>query len=82
MCIRDRGGTGGSGNAVGGNSATGTGLEGVCGGGGGWGAAGGNGNYYSTVNTTVGLGGNAVALNGHTITWTSGDTSRVYGAVA
>jgi hypothetical protein len=29
-----------------------------------------------------GSGGNAVALNGHTVTWVSGNTTRVYGAVS
>ena len=62
------GGAGGSANAAGGvgNSDNG-------GGGGGWGAAGGGGGSS---------GGRAVYLNGQTVTWTSGDTTRVYGAVS
>ena len=47
-------------------------------GGGGWGAQGGK-NRSGTIN---GTGGKAVALNGNSVTWTSGNTTRVYGAVA
>ena len=47
------------------------------GGGGGWGASGSSGFRNGGSG-----GGNAVSLNGNSITWTSGDTSRVYGAVA
>jgi hypothetical protein len=66
------GGAGGSANAAGGagNSDGG-------GGGGGWGASGG-----SSVYGAGGAGGRAVTLNGNTVTWTSGDTTRVYGAIA
>jgi hypothetical protein len=32
--------------------------------------------------SAYGAGGNAVTLNGKTVTWTSGDTTRVYGAVS
>ena len=46
------------------------------GGGGGWGASGGSG--YAGG----GSGGKAVNLNGKSVTWTSGDTTRVYGAVS
>ena len=42
------------------------------GGGGGWGASGGSGSG----------GGRAVYLAGHTVTWVSGNTTRVYGAVS
>ena len=51
------------------------------GGGGGWGAAGGAFNG-GTVTVSPGAGGNAVKLNGYTITWVSGNTTRVYGAVS
>lgn len=64
------GGSGGSSNA-GGGSVSGRGA-----GGGGWGASGGSSNYSG------GSGGKAVALNGYTVTWTSGNTTRVYGAVS
>jgi hypothetical protein len=30
----------------------------------------------------AGSGGSAVALNGNTVTWKCGNTTRVYGAVA
>jgi len=63
------GGAGGSGNSAGSTSSTG--------GGGGWGASGGTGNGGSG-----GSGGKAVNLNGKTLTWTSGNTTRVYGAVS
>jgi len=46
------------------------------GGGGGWGAAGGS------ANVGGGAGGRAVALNGRTVTWVSGNTTRVYGGVS
>jgi len=67
------GGTGGAGSAVGGNSTGGGGG----GGGGGWGASGGNGSFNGGA-----AGGKAVTLNGNTVTWTSGNTTRVYGTVA
>ena len=63
------GGAGGSGNAAGSSNNGG--------GGGGWGAAGGNGSGLGGY-----AGGKAVALNGKTVTWVSGNTTRVYGAVA
>lgn len=69
------GGAGGSGSNAGsapsGNSSS------SGGGGGGWGASGGSNSARSG-----GSGGKAVALNGKTITWTSGNTTRVYGAVS
>jgi hypothetical protein len=46
------------------------------GGGGGWGASGG------ATTIPAGTGGSAVTLNGNTVTWTSGNTTRVYGAVS
>lgn len=55
-------------------TAGGTGVG--AGGGGGFGAAGGTGG------ASGGSGGQAVNTNGKTITWTSGDTTRVYGAVS
>lgn len=66
---------GGSANAAASNSTNGRGA-----GGGGWGASGGNDTAYAAA--TGGAGGNAVALNGKSVTWTSGDTSRVYGSVS
>ena len=70
------GGAGGSGSAGGANGSPGMGSGG--GGGGGWGASGGSGGNGNGG----GAGGKAVNLNGQSITWTSGDTSRVYGSVA
>lgn len=61
-------GAGGSANNAGGNAVGSPGS-----GGGGWGAAAGNGN---------GTGGKAVNLNGRTVTWVSGNTTRVWGAVS
>lgn len=88
-------GNGGSGANAGGNpyiiSGVVTGkLAGVwnAGGGGGWGASGGRGIAYYDPNSTVtystrygGAGGKAVQTNGYSVTWTSGNTSRVYGIV-
>ena len=76
-------GAGGSGNSAGGNASpatTGT-AQNSGGGGGGWGAAGGSGGSPSGA-TAGASGGKAVALNGNTVTWVSGNTTRVYGAVA
>lgn len=67
------GGAGGSANGGGGNGNVGA------GGGGGWGASGG---FDPSYPATPGSGGRAVALNGYSVTWTSGNTSRVYGAVS
>lgn len=72
------GGGGASGGGAGG-SANNPGAAGGsqdAGGGGGWGAAGG------TVTQTGGAGGKAVNLNGKSVTWVAGNTTRVYGAVA
>ena len=66
------GASGGSSNGGGGSNCGNGG-----GGGGGWGASGGR-NYFASGYG----GGKAVNLNGKTITWTSGNTSRVYGAVS
>jgi hypothetical protein len=76
-------GAGGSANNTGGSSS----INGTAsGGGGGWGASGGNGGNDVAgtfiVNASPGAGGRAVQLNGRTVTWVSGDTSRVYGAVS
>lgn len=75
-------GAGGSANANGGNFALGR-SSGAAAGGGGWGATGGNAfNYSPTYSQAGAAGGKAVALNGKTITWTSGNTTRVYGSVS
>jgi hypothetical protein len=66
------GGNGGSGNAGGAAGSSGYGG----GGGGGWGSSGGSGAVGA------GSGGKAVNLNGKSLTWTSGNTTRVYGAVS
>jgi hypothetical protein len=51
------------------------------GGGGGWGAAGGS--CLNAGSSGAGAaGGKAVALNGKTVTWVSGNTTRVYGAIS
>jgi len=56
------------------------------GGGGGWGASGGAGKYGQNggpyTGGNGGAGGKAVNLNGYTVTWTSGNTTRVYGTVS
>jgi hypothetical protein len=66
-------GAGGSGSSNGGNpGASGKGF-GSGGGGGGWGATGGGPGK---------VGGKAVMLNGNSVTWVSGDTTRVWGAVS
>lgn len=69
------GGAGGSANAAGG---AGTGTPGLRsgGGGGGWGASGGSSDNAGAA------GGKAVNLNGKSVTWVSGNTTRVYGAVS
>lgn len=56
-------------------------------GGGGWGASGGTPSGtapFTSVSSYLpgAAGGKAVNLNGRTVTWTSGDTSRVYGSVS
>ena len=71
---RGGGGAGGAGGAGDGGSANAAGAG--CGGGG-WGASGGA--YFGYPG---GAGGKAVNLNGKTVTWTSGDTTRVWGTVS
>lgn len=72
------GGAGGSGNSSGSNGTSVVNVGTGGGGGGGWGASGGSG-YTGAAG---GGGGKAVNLNGYSITWTSGDTTRVYGSVS
>lgn len=72
------GGAGGSANNPGGNGSL---PNGGGGGGGGWGASGGNSTGNSS-NRVGGAGGRAVQLNGNSVTWVSGNTSRVYGSVS
>jgi len=72
-------GTAGAGGSANNNGGSGTGspsFDAGGGGGGGWGASGG-----SSYLTSGAGGGRAVALNGRTVTWVSGNTSRVYGGV-
>ena len=80
------GGSGGGPATVGGNGTAGLGSSNAVatGGGGGWGAAGGNSQTFapSLVNQTGAAGGKAVNLNTYSVTWVSGDTARVYGAVS
>lgn len=82
-----RGGAGGSTNQVGGSSTHPGSAQSSMGGGGGggYGASGGNGDLWSGItrvgSATGAAGGKAVNTNGNTVTWTSGNTSRVYGAV-
>ena len=71
------GAAGGAGSAVGATAGAGT-IPGGSGGGG-WGAAGG---LISGRTIAGGAGGNAVALNAKTVTWVSGNTTRVYGTVS
>lgn len=68
-------GTGGAGGS--GQSAGSSGSQ--SGGGGGWGASGG---ANTSSSLPGGSGGKAVNLNGKTVTWVSGDTTRVWGAVS
>ena len=69
---------GGAGSAAGANGGGGGG-----GGGGGWGAYGGTCFTSASYSTYYGkAGGKAVALNGKTVTWVSGNTTRVYGAIS
>jgi hypothetical protein len=55
--------------------------DGCAGGGGGWGSSGGNSTTGGTANAGA-IGGKAVNTNGNSVTWVSGDTTRVYGAVS
>lgn len=70
--------TGGGANNPGSFSVTGA-QAFAYGSGGGYGASG---SLRSTGGGTAGIGGKAVQLNGNSVTWVSGNTSRVYGAVA
>lgn len=78
-------GAGGSANGAGGNAST-DGIGSGGGGGGGWGASGGAG-FADDGGSPPGWeyggagGGKAVQTNGNSVSWVSGDTSRVYGAV-
>lgn len=67
---------GGAGGSASGAGAAGSGPAESAGGGGGWGANGGTNGF------AAGSGGRAVFLNGRTVTWVSGNTTRVYGAVS
>lgn len=69
-------GSNGGGGAGGSSNAGGTSVSGRGAGGGGWGALGGSSNYSGAA------GGKAVALNGNSVTWVSGNTTRVYGSVS
>lgn len=72
-------GAGGSGNSPGGNADT-TNCN-AAGGGGGWGATGGwGGQTISPQLYAGGLGGNAIRLNGRSVTWL-GNQGNVYGVV-
>jgi len=72
-------GNSGAGGSANGGGGTSTGDAG--GGGGGWGASGGGTPAGPSV-SSGGAGGRAVFLNGRTVTWVSGNTTRVYGAVS
>lgn len=78
-------GAGGSANGAGGNASTDA-IGSGGGGGGGWGASGGAG-FADDAGSPPGFeyggagGGKAVQTNGNSVSWVSGDTSRVYGAV-
>lgn len=76
------GGAGGGANNPGGVSSpnSGTLYGGYAGGGGGWGASGGN--TGAPTGNFGGAGGKAVNTNGKSVTWTSGNTTRVYGSVS
>jgi hypothetical protein len=79
------GGSGGGPATVGGNGTAPFNNNAVAtGGGGGWGATGGNSQTFapSLVEQTGAAGGKAVNLNTYSVTWVSGDTARVYGAVS
>jgi hypothetical protein len=75
---RSTGGAGGSGTSAGQAAATNPFGMNAGGGGGGWAAPGGLSAY---VPGAVGSGGRAVDNSGNPVSWVSGDTTRVYGAV-
>ena len=72
-----KGGDGGGTNQPGGTTANMS-FTIAAGGGGGWGASGGS----SSAGRAPGSGGKAVNLNTFSVTWVSGDTTRVYGVVS
>ena len=77
-------GVGGSANNPGGNGiGNGLGSD-AGGGGGGWGAQGGSSSYYyhSQLSSPGGSGGNAIILNGQSVTFINSDSSRVFGAIS
>lgn len=83
------GGGGGGPYSANGGSTNNNGADGPAGnygggGGGGWGAAGGRGGDGNDPATGPlgGAGGKAINLNGRSITWVSGVTARVWGAVS
>lgn len=80
------GASGGASNSAGGVGTTNSVKSALGGGGGGWGASGGAATSFGlsapTGNSAATAGGKAVDLNGKTVTWVSGDTTRVYGAVS
>lgn len=76
------GGAGGSANNAGGAGYKSGGSGGGGGGGGGWGASGGVAAIINASSWAPGGGGRAVQLNGYGVTWVSGSTARVYGAVS
>lgn len=71
---------GGGTNAAQSNYTSGTSV--LAGSGGGWGASGSVGKANAIVSNNGAAGGKAVALNGNSVTWVSGNTTRVYGAVS
>lgn len=73
--------TGGGGTNSGVTSWT-SGTTAIGGSGGGWGASGSAGQLNAFISNNGAAGGNAVALNGNSVTWVSGNTTRVYGAVS
>lgn len=70
------------GSAGGSANASGSGGTNGGAGGGGWGASGGSSTNGWSGSNTGRAGGKAVNLNGKSITWTSGNTTRVYGAIS
>lgn len=76
-------GGGGGGWGASGGSGRGPNSSQAGGGAGGSGtAAGANGGGDGPLTAAGGAGGRAVALNGNSVTWTSGNTTRVYGSVS
>jgi hypothetical protein len=77
-CFSNGGGPGVAGSTTGSSGGSVAAAQGA---GGGWGASGGT-SEPGGGGIAGGAGGKAVALNGNSVTWTSGDTTRVYGAVS